>query len=427
MIFSLLVSVDHFAWWASIAQVIAMERWNEMKEELEIINKKSFKGKSTLESAKVLSDIDNTNKRDDMFSVIKALYNFSKKALNLAKLPETTTGYDTSNLEDVIKKQLADVLPGLLKTALSNVPAIQNQAEPSVKEEKIPSVRHTLTVMKKPEAEEDHPPPITEREWCDVVRSDLKGSLRAVPVKKATLSDGAATLDFTSKVHLDEAQKKLSTKYKVSSKSEDQKKLDPKLTISNIDSDVADEQQFLEELLEKNQDIKTLNNVGNNKVKVIFYDKKERSVVIQVSPAIRESIRQNGDCVHLDLGSHHVKDRIHVIQCYHCQGFGHMAGSKYCRNKDKDPVCFYCSGNHSSKECNNRKEKKVTKIRCHNCAKSKNHSEKVSASTHKASDTLCPSYVRERARVMSRTAGCEQAKNAYLQKVQELKIKLRRV
>ena len=35
-----------------------MEKWNKMKEELELINKKSFQGKSTIESATVLSDID---------------------------------------------------------------------------------------------------------------------------------------------------------------------------------------------------------------------------------------------------------------------------------------------------------------------------------------------------------------------------------
>lgn len=404
------------------AQVIAMKRWNEMKEELEIINKKSLKGKSTIEGATVLGDIDTTNKRDDLFSVIKELYNFSRKALNLAKPSETTNGHDTSNLEDVIKKQLEDVLPGLLKTALSNDPA-----GPNVNENITTSVRHTLTVTKKPKTDQDHPSPITEREWRDVVCSDLKGSLRTVPVKKTTLSDGAATLNFASKVHLDEAQKTLSAKYRVSSKSEDQKKLDPKLTISNIDPDISDEKQLLEELLEKNQNINTLNNTGNNKVKVIFYDKKERYAVIQVSSSIRESIRQNGNCVHLDLGSHHVKDRIHVVQCYHCQGFGHMAGSTYCRSKDKDPVCFYCAGSHSSKDCKSKQERKVNKIRCHNCAKSKSHSEKVAASTHKASDILCPFYIRERSRVMSRTAGCEQAKNSYLQKIKEVKIKLGRV
>ena len=418
---SLLVLVDHFAWWASIAQVIAMEKWNKMKEELELINKKSFKGKSTIESATVLSDIDTTNKRDDMFAVIKELYNLSKNVLKLAK----PSKQDTSNIEEVIKKQLADVLPGLLKTALSSVPALQNKEDTSVKEVTAPSERHTVTLTKKSDTEENSPSPITDREWTEVVRSDLKGSLKAVPVKKATFLNGAATLDFTSKVHMEEAQKTLSAKYEVSSKSEDRKKLDPKLTIFNIDPDVADGDQLLEELLEKNQSIRTLN--VNKQMKVVFYNKSERYAVIQVSPAIRESIRQNGDYVHLDLGSHQVKDRIHVIQCYHCQEFGHMAGKVYCKSKDKDPVCFYCAGNHSSKDCKSRKERKVNKIRCHNCAKSRNSTDKAAANTHKASDTLCPFYIRERVRVMSRTAGCEQAKNVYLQKIREQKLQLGRV
>ncbi len=60
-----------------------MERWNELKEELEILNQKSLKGKSTLESAKVLSDIDNTNKKDDMFLLLKNCTTFQKKPLTL--------------------------------------------------------------------------------------------------------------------------------------------------------------------------------------------------------------------------------------------------------------------------------------------------------------------------------------------------------
>ena len=155
------------------AQVIAMEKWNKMKEELELINKKSFKGKSMIESATVLSDIDTTNKRDDMFAVIKELYNFSKNALKLAKPSEQ----ETSTIEEVIKKQLADVLPGLLKTALSSVPALQNKEDTSVKEVTAPTERHTVTLTKKSDTEENSPSPITDREWTEVVRSDLKGSL----------------------------------------------------------------------------------------------------------------------------------------------------------------------------------------------------------------------------------------------------------
>ena len=403
-----------------------MDKWNMMKEELELLNKNGLKGKNTIESAKVVTDTDTTNRREDLFTVIKDLYKFSRKALNLAKPSENAcVQQDISNIEEVIKKQLADVLPGLLKTALSEVPALQKETS-AKKATAAPPVRHTVTLTKVKEADGGNSSStISERQWSEVVRSDLKGSLKDVPVKNATFANGTATLDFTSKAHMETAQKTLSAKYEVSSKSEDQKKLDPKLTIYDVDTDVTNKEQLLEELLEKNQEIRALN--VNNQIKVVFYNRDQRQAVIQVSASIREVIRQNGDQVHLALGCHRVRDRIHVIQCYHCQEFGHMAGTAYCKNKDKDPVCFYCAGKHRSRDCNCRKERKVTKIRCHNCAKSRNSTDKATANTHKASDTLCPFYIRERARIMSRTAGCEQAKNVYLQKTKEQKLALGRV
>jgi hypothetical protein len=103
-----------------------------------------------------------------------------------------------------------------------------------------------------------------------------------------------------------------------------------------------------------------------------------------------------------------------------------MANSMFCKGKDKDPVCFYCAGNHSSKDCNNKKSRKTAKIKCNNCSNSRSYSEKNAATTHKASDTLCPFYIRERERVMSRTIGCEPAKNLYLQRVKDLKSRLGR-
>jgi hypothetical protein len=99
----------------------------------------------------------------------------------------------------------------------------------------------------------------------------------------------------------------------------------------------------------------------------------------------------------------------------------------YCKAKDKDPTCFFCAGSHKSKDCNNKSENNVKKIKCSNCAKSSKHSEKNSAKTHKASDNLCPSYVRERTGIMNRTAGCENAKNWYIQKTKETKLRLGRV
>ena len=145
-------------------------------------------------------------------------------------------------------------------------------------------------------------------------------------------------------------------------------------------------------------------------IKVVFFDDKQRYAVIQVSAESRESIRRNGDCVNC-----------------HCQEFGHMANSRYCKDKDKDPTCFYCGGSHTSRDCMNKEDNKIKKMKCSNCCKSRNHSEKNSAAIHKASDNLCPSFVRERAAIMPRTAGCEQAKNSYIQRMKEAKARLGRV
>ena len=297
------------------------------------------------------------------------------------------------------------------------------QSEPVHEEKPLPAM-HTLTIEKKPKEEEGNVQPITENEWV-VVRQDLRGSLKSIPVQKASLSDGAGTLRFASKDHLDKAQKALANKYKVSPKSEDQKKLDPKLTISDIHPDVTTKDKLLEELLEENECIRELN--GAEKMKVVFFDSDDHFAVVQVSVEIREAIRRNSDRVYLGLESHRVRDRIHVIQCYHCQEFGHISGSKYCKSKDSDATCFYCAGSHCSRDCRIKKDRKTEKIKCSNCSKSRSHVERSVATTHKASDSLCPFFVRERERMMSRTMGCtEHAKNLYRQRVQELKIKLGR-
>ena len=116
----------------------------------------------------------------------------------------------------------------------------------------------------------------------------------------------------------------------------------------------------------------------------------------------------------LDLQHHHVRDRFHVVQCYHCQGYGHTY--KFCREKDSAPTCYYCAGSHRSDKCKRREEKH---LKCVNCASSKNRAEKLKCATHKASDSLCPFYIREKLRTMARTPGCDESKNVYHQRVKE--------
>ena len=212
-----------------------MEEWVKMKDELDNLNKNSTKGKKTLESANTIQDIDSTNTREYLFNVVKDLYKFSKKVISSSK--PRANEQDATNIEETIKKQLADVLPGHLKKALSEVPALQKKEETTIKEA-APTERHTVTFTKSIGEEEA---PITSRDWSEVVCPDLKNSLRDVPVKNVSFTNGTATLDFTSKAHMQAAQKNLSAKYEVVTRSTDQKKLDPKLTIYDVDIAVTDE------------------------------------------------------------------------------------------------------------------------------------------------------------------------------------------
>ena len=388
----------------------------KMEEQLKTINRSAmkFKGKKddnenkikiTIQSG-IFTDLESSVKRPDMFQIIQDLYTFSKNALQLTqtilgtKQATTPTEQESPDFKEIVKTQLKEVLaevlltilPDLLNTVVATLPK-----EKKTQEETKLAEKHTLTVEKKT-TDTEEPEPITIAD-----EKEMKGSLKVNPVKNFRVSGSTATFKFSTKDQLNKAETvfKSQDKYKVSTKSEPGKKLDPKLSIRNIPSDITNKETLLEKLLEKNEILKCSSG-KDDAVKVVFFDENEKSAVIRVTAAIRESIRQNRDYIHIDLREH-------------------------CKAIDKDPTCFFCAGNHKSKDCRNKSDNNVNKIKCSNCAKSSKHSEKNSAKTHKASDNLCPSYVRERTGIMNRTAGCENAKNWYVQKTKETKLRLGRV
>ena len=398
----------------------------KLSDELDVINN-SLKGRKSIESVSAITEIPTTNSKDDLFKCIKELYTFSRKALGHIQTSATESSPTAKDIESLIKKQLTDVLPGLLDAALQNHKSeVETLKEDKVKET-TPSFNHTMDIEMIP-VEGEEKKEISQTDWTTIVKTDVRGACKSVPLKKAAYdpTTGATRLHFDTKEHMDKAHDALKSKYKLTPKSEERKKLDPKITISGLDPEIATKEKLEEELLNKNVFIKDLKD-GGELLKIVFLDRDERFAVVQVSPQIREAIRQNEDRVCIDLERYHVRDRIHVVQCYHCQEYGHMSGSRYCKQKESGPTCFYCSGTHSSKDCNDRKKRNQDKIKCSNCAKSKNRTERDSCKSHKASDNLCPFYVREKERTMSRTAGCEESKNAYLQRVKELQRKHGRV
>lgn len=391
-------------------------------DELEELNN-SLKGKKTIECASVLTDIPPTNSKDDLFKCVKQLYTFSKKVLEQAQASTVdSNSTSTKDIENLITKQLTDVLPGLLETALQ-----KHTGKVETVIEKPPSFSHTMEIESITKEGEDKQV-MNDNHWAKIVRKDVRGACKSVPVNKAAYdpSTCAAKVHFTSKADMDKAHDALKSKYKLTTKSLEMKKFDPKLTISGLDPEITTKEALEEELLNKNRFIKDLKDCGES-LKIDHFDTDERIAVLQVSPKMREAIRQNDDKVCIDLERYHVRDRIRVLQCYHCQEYGHKSGSRYCKQDSSKSTCFFCAGAHTSKGCEYRKAKKYDEIKCSNCAKSKNRHERDMCKSHKASDSLCPFYVREKERTMSRTAGCEIAKNLYLKRVKELQRKHGRV
>ena len=165
----------------------------KLSDELEVINK-SLKGKKTIDAVCALSDIPTSNSKEDLFKLIKELYKFSKKARS--QLTPDTGMSDNSGIEDMIKKQLTEVLPGLLQSALKDLTPKHNQDKLDTRKDTPPMTLHTLVIEKKGEDDDDR---ITDDVWKDVVKNDVKTKLKNVPVIKSASSNGAAKLHFKSK------------------------------------------------------------------------------------------------------------------------------------------------------------------------------------------------------------------------------------
>jgi hypothetical protein len=412
----------------------------KLEDELEVINN-SLQGRKSIEAAKLLTELQTTNSKEILFNAMRELYKFSKKTLKALESISTgapVSGPTSDDIKSMIKQEFTDTLPGLLQEALKKHSSMEKPLE---NEDKAPETSHTLILENIPTSQNEdtakEEAQISDDHWTTVVSKHVNKTLSSVPVIKARAANGAAKLHFKSKEDQEKAKEALQASYRVTSKTEEIKKLDPKVTIYDLSVDITSK-ELLEErktllekkLLEKNEYIRVLKNSGET-CKIIYVDKNNSSGsfgVLQVSPKIRDAMKQNRDRVCIDLQVHVVKDRVHAVQCFHCQEFGHMSKSPFCKKTDFPATCFYCAGSHKSKECTKKGEQNKDAMKCSNCAKSKNSREKNKCHTHKASDTLCPFFVKEKERIMARTAGYpEQAKNSYVQKAKELQRKYGRV
>lgn len=329
----------------------------------------------------------------------------------------------THDIGQVVCEELKKILPGALRNAMEtlNIPGVkaaeETEPEPVIK-------THTLVVEHK-DTEGDETP-ITEKSWAEAVQHKVKGALKTVPVERATVKGGKASLKFKDKKTLDEAASALGKDYKVSAETKDKKILFPKMIISGVDEDIKSHEDLIDDILKKNKDIKDLKEADEH-LKVIKVHKDSKTAVIEVSPAIRASIKKKQDKIHLGLGLRNVRDHVHVTQCYHCQEIGHKSKSKFCKLKPTDKsVCFYCAGRHDSRDCEENIKNDRRKHQCSNCLKSNVKYYKDRAKTHNATDRLCPYVIKETEILMTRTVGYKEAKNLYVQKIQQRQRAMRR-
>ena len=390
-----------------------MDNANQKKKLQMIIE--LLEGKQKLADCKSAEEVvaDTKNSRMKLAIIAFELYGLCREILDETNPRDSVTQSKETNIGEVVRTELKNILPGLLREAL-DIQEIPVQKITTEEDTESHRKKHTLVVEhSKSAGVEDKK--ITEEEWATVVKKKVKKTLKQVPVKTVNIKDGKASLHFSDKESMDKAVSALGDEYKVSAVTMDRRRLLPKIKITGIDSEIESDAELQEELLNKNKCLQDLKEAGET-IKVMYYNKEDKSAVIEVSPAMRLSIKKNEDRIHLGLERHKIWDNIHVIQCYHCQEHGHKSGSKFCKMKENPAVCFYCAGAHSSKMCHGKHDRK--KHQCTNCLKITKSYVRAQAKTHNATDELCPYVIRATEAVMTRTVGYTDQKNEYIQKIQ---------
>ena len=329
-------------------------------------------------------------------------------------------------LKESFESLKSDLLSTIERKVEDKVTAILQKTVPDDEEEKVavpPMRRYVDIKLDTTVTEDDDSTPVCPKvQWTDHFRPKVEEALKGVPVLNTVVNKGSVRLSFQTEDQLKEAKDILSPVFTQDVQMVTEKKayLDPRIAINDLGEDLLNKEALFAELAGvKNEGIKTLVDQGET-LKVIHINPRGKFAVLKVSPEIRRVIASNKDKVFLRLRQHSVRDRFHVIQCFHCQEYGHVAGSIRCSKKDDSAVCAFCSGRHETRECNNKKRNDVGRMVCVNCNNSGSREDKRYAKTHMASSALCPYYINERGRLMDRTSGVtKEEKNGYRTRAME--------
>ena len=173
-----------------------------------------------------------------------------------------------------------------------------------------------------------------------------------------------------------------------------EKKLRPKMAMTYVPDSIKDT-DIIQAIMDKNPNITALID-EDNEIRVLFTKpgaKGYKTVILGVSPLIKNAIAKNGGRIYIQMSRCNVYDHYWAVRCGKCSQYGHKT-EKCAQSK---PRCGYCAGEHRSKDCNTKNN-----LKCCHCTEA-NRSE----TNHSIFDRKCPALIAARDLVIRRTMSCE--------------------
>ena len=230
-------------------------------------------------------------------------------------------------------------------------------------------------------------------------KKEVSQALSGVQIKDARFTtQGHIVMNFENEKTREKAAEKLKEVSKVTTNNI--RKLKPKIMICNIhDEDYdGDKDSLINTLVDRNEGLQSIENV-KEKMELLFVKPAAggtKHCILKCDPLVRAQISKSHDKVKLSWGVYTVRDRYHVLACYHCQRYGHISAK--CKDKvdGVSPRCRKCAGEHDSKGC------VVQEKKCINCVRYKK--EPVN---HAVNEECCPIFATEVQRIIDCTDhGC---------------------
>lgn len=144
---------------------------------------------------------------------------------------------------------------------------------------------------------------------------------------------------------------------------------DPRLRITNIDSQIADE-SVIEELKLNNENIRDIEMKLVAVISKKFRGTTTKEAIVEVKSTVYKKLLEIGE-LNLPWRECRIIEHLYLKRCFKCCGFSHIAG----QCKQTTQSCSKCAGNHKLDDC------KSKKLCCVNC-KAANESSKMNLKTN---------------------------------------------